>query len=491
MRILLALLAAATLLVAQPAMAAWSRASTPHFIIYSEEPPEKLKAFAEKLERFDAAVRLVRGMKDPPVGDGNRLTVFVVKDLFQVEKLLNGARNVAGFYKPRASGSIAVVPRSTKGGSIHPEVIFQHEYAHHLMFSDLDRPIPKWLGEGFAEFYSTANVEADGSVGFGEAATHRRQAFSFKVAPAFPLSSLFEGEMRSGLDREAFYAKSWLLTHYLTFAPQRRGQLDAYLADVARGRSSLEAARIAFGDFKLLDSDLRDYLAKEKFPYLTLPASRFRPVAVQIETLGPGAAAAMPLYMRLQARTEGSPTDNAAEARALAAAHPNDALVMMTLAEAEWVAKNFKAAEAAADRAIALAPQSSEAMIWKGRALLSQAEAKAPGVTFANARGWFNRANRLDPENPEPLLYFYRTFQGSGGKPTANALAALHYAAELAPQDFALRLESARQHIAQGDVARARRMLVPVAYSPHGGRVSEDARRLLDTLEGRRAAVQR
>ncbi|WP_118857542.1 DUF1570 domain-containing protein [Sphingomonas mesophila] len=470
------------LALSAPLGAAWHRASTPHFIIYSEEDPERLKAFAAMLERFDAAVRLARGMKDPPVGDGNRLTVFVVKGLAQIQRLKRGSgRNVAGFYLPRASGSIAVVPRETEG-VIPADVVFQHEYAHHLMFADLSTPIPKWLVEGFAEFYSTANVEADGSVGLGEAATHRKAAFNFKIADALPLSSLFESELRSSADVHGFYAKSWLLTHYLTFAPKRRGQLDAYVAEFARGRSSLDAARIAFGDLRALEQDLKDYYRAAKFPYLTLAANRFKPAAVTVERLGPGAEAAMPLYMRLQSRTEGNPADNAAEARALAAAHPFDALVMMTLAEAEWVAKNYKASETAADRAIALQPQSAEAHIWKGRALLSLAEAKAPGITFANARGWFNRANRLDPENPEPLLYYYRTYQLGGTRPTANAIAALHYAAELAPQDLGLRLESARQHLADRQLAKARRMLVPVAYSPHGGRLADEAKRLLTTL---------
>lgn len=477
------LAAGAICALASPAAAAWHRASSPHFIIYSEEQPDRLKAFAARLERFDAAVRLARGMKDPPIGDGNRLTVFVVRSTAQVERLKRGdGRNVAGFYLPRASGSVAVVPRATQG-SVQADVVFQHEYAHHLMFADLATPIPKWLVEGFAEFYSTANVEPDGSVGLGEAATHRKAAFTYKIA-SLPMTSLLEGEVRSGMDRQAFYAQGWLLTHYLTFEPKRRGQLDTYLAEFARGRSSVEAARIAFGNLRDLEQDLQQYLRAEKFPYLTLPANRFKAAEVVVERLGPGAEAAMPLHMRLQARTEGKAEDNAAEARAIAAAHPSDPLAAMTLAEAEWVARNYKAAEAAADRAIALAPQSAEAHIWKGRAMLSQAEAGAPGVTFANARGWFNRANRLDPENPEPLLYFYRTFQGSGGRPTANAIAALHYAAELAPQDLGLRMQSARQYLADGQPAKARRMLVPVAYSPHGGRLSEQAQRLLDSLGG-------
>ncbi|QIK95594.1 hypothetical protein G7076_03065 [Sphingomonas sp. HDW15A] len=475
------LTAAVAVLSLSPASAAWHKASSRHFIIYSEEEPENLRAFANKLERFDSAVRVLRKMKDPPVGDGNRLTVFVVRNNVQVEKLKRGGgRNVAGFYLPRVSGSIAVVPRATNG-SLQPDVVFQHEYAHHLMFADLATPIPRWLVEGFAEFYSTANIEPDGSVGIGEAAAHRKGTFRHKIA-TMPLTSLLSGEIGGGFDQMAFYAQGWLLTHYLTFEPKRRGQLEIYLAEFARGRSSIDAARIAFGNLRDLEQDLTHYLRDEKFPYLNLPASEIKASEVQIERLGEGANAAMPLYMRLQSRTEGSAADNAAAARALAAVHPDDPLVMMTLAEAEWDARNFKAAEAAADKAIALQPQSAEAHIWKGRALLSQAEAGSTGVSFANARGWFNRANRLDPENPEPLFYYYRTFTGSGARPTANAIAALHYSAELAPHDLGLRLQSARQYLVDGKVGQARRMLIPVAYSPHGGKLADEAQELLQRI---------
>lgn len=481
------LVSVAALALATPAAAAWHRASSPHFIIYSDEEPDKLKAFATKLERFDAAVRVARGMQDPPVGDGNRLTVFVVKNVDAVADLQPGGGRNAGFYVGRASGPIAVVPRSMPFRSdTQPDVVFQHEYAHHLMFADLATPIPTWLVEGFAEFYATANVQPDGSVGLGEAATHRKAIFRRKVD--MPLESLLGANIRSKLDRLALYAHGWLLTHYLTFAPSRQGQLEAYLAEIAKGRQSLDAARTAFGSLRELEQNLKTYLREEKFPYLTLPAHRIKAAPVAVERLGAAAAGALPLYMRLQTRAEGRPEDHAAQARALAAAHPNDFLVAMTLAEAEWVARNFKAAEAAADKAIALNPQSAEAHIWKGRALLSQAEAGAPGVTFANARGWFNRANRLDPENPEPLLYFYRTFQGSGGKPTANAIAALHYAAELAPQDLGLRMQSARQYLAEGKARQAKRMLVPVAFHPHAGKLALEAQALLDKLEAGQVA---
>ena len=69
--------------------------------------------------------------------------------------------------------------------------------------------------------------------------------------------------------------------------------------------------------------------------------------------------------------------------------------------------------------------------------MLARAGLRQPGASFADARGWFTRANKLDPEDPEPLLMFFQAYRAEKIRPTANAIAALHYAADLAPQDLA------------------------------------------------------
>lgn len=190
MRVCLSALAA--LAWAVPAPAAWYRASSEHFLIYSEDKPETVRQFAENLERFDGAVRAVRGMDDLPLSQGNRLTIFRMHDPADIQRLVNDrSASVQGFYKGRASGSIAFVSRGEPsnarsenyiGSNISYRVpntnlgentILLHEYSHHLMMQDLRVPYPEWLVEGFAEFMSTAQFEKDGSVGLGLPATHR------------------------------------------------------------------------------------------------------------------------------------------------------------------------------------------------------------------------------------------------------------------------------------------------------------------------------
>ena len=481
-----ALLAVAA--TAVPASAEWQRASSPHFIIYANESPDKLRAFAEKLERFDKGVRIARSMKDPPVGDGGRLTVLVVPGVLDVMMLQPGVGgNAAGFYTPRYWGSVAVVPRLlASNSSTTPETIFFHEYAHHLMFSDLSTPIPAWLVEGFAEFMSTAEIHKDGAVGLGAGAVHRASTLRKPDRAQVPLSVLLSGErLRTNAEISALYARGWLLAHYLTFSSARRGQIETYLGAIAGGKSQRDAARAAFGDLARLDQELDAYLKANRLPYLTIPASQVTIGAVTVEPVGPGSKEYVPLMMKIQVGVDKSGRARlAADARRLAARYPADRQMAMILASAEIYNDDFVAGDAAADRAVALNPNSAEALIQKARALTGRAKAGDKAVTFTNVRGVANRANRLDPENPEPLVLFYRSFVDEKTRPTGNAISALHYAADLAPHDMRLRLDSARLYLADGKPALARKRLVPLAYNPHGGKMAEEAQALIARIDG-------
>jgi hypothetical protein len=84
---------------AGPVQAEWYRASSKHFVIYSEQEPESLRKYAETLERFDAAVRTIRGMDDLPPSQGNRLTIFSLFDPADVARLAGDKTGLtAGFY---------------------------------------------------------------------------------------------------------------------------------------------------------------------------------------------------------------------------------------------------------------------------------------------------------------------------------------------------------------------------------------------------------
>lgn len=485
------LLGVAALAASSPAAAAWHKASTTHFVIYADDSPAKLRDFATRLEKFDKAVRQVRGMADPAMGDGNRLTVIVVPTVVDVQKLVAhkpwAMSKLAGFYQPAAEGSIAVVPRKsndTRMGDFADAETFFHEYAHHLMYYDLAVATPLWYSEGFAEFMSTASFGKDGSVMLGRPALGRAYAVDDKST--FPLERMLSGKYEKLTDDEwgALYARGWLLTHYLTFEKTRKGQIERYLRDVSEGKDSLEAAQQAFGDFKVLDRNLHGYLGRSRISVVKVAAEALPIGPVVVEPLSAGGGEILPLRTRLKVGVADSDKKALADQiRGVATRYPADPLVQVTLAEAEFKAGQYTAAEAAADRALAADARLIEAMIYKGMAIMERAATGDKDASFAAARGWFQKANKLDPEDPEPLMLFHKAQVRDTGRPSANGIAALHYAANLAPQDFGLRMQSAYQHLRDGKLAEARKTLVPVAFSPHGGGAANAARATIERID--------
>jgi len=159
--------------------------------------------------------------------------------------------------------------------------------------------------------------------------------------------------------------------------------------------------------------------------------------------------------------------------------------VQVSLAEAEFDVGNFSAAVAAADKAAKADPKLVEALTFKGRALIELALKGNDGKGFSAARNAYLTANKIDPEDPEPLFLFFDSFRQEGKAPTRNAIAALHYSSVLAPQDSMVRTTSAVAFLNDGKLEDARRELLPIAFNPHGGKISEQARAAVQLLDAK------
>lgn len=468
------LLALAATVAPSAASAEWHQATSRHFVVYANDKPERLKAFAEKLERFDKAVRVKRGFKDPPLGAASRLTVYVVNDVSAIEKLV-GQTGVAGFYIPRASGSVAFVPRETDGdrsSDLTADAVFFHEYTHHLMLANYRGALPAWLVEGFAEFHSTARFQPDGSVWLGVPGEHRN--FGLGASRGSSLDEMLKGDMTKmdGLEREALYGRGWVLTHMLFFEPSRRGQLTTYLNAMNEGSPSLDAARLAFGDLKQLRRDLDAYMTRPKLSYDAVPATALQIDPISVRPLRAGEAAFLPVRMR---STRGVNKKSAlalvTDGRRVATRFPDDPAVQGALAEVEFDAGNFDQAEAAAGRALARDPRDTQSLIYMGRVKIARATAakSTDPAVWRDARKWLVTASQVDTEDPAPKVLYHASFIAAKESPTRNAADALLQAHALAPQDPSLRLQVVRQYLIEGKLPEARRTMTPIVLNPHSG----------------------
>ncbi|QSR18322.1 hypothetical protein [Novosphingobium sp. KA1] len=474
------------------AQAAWFEASSEHFVIYADDSEKDITQFAEQLERYHSGMARALGSQLPVPSPSNRVTIYVVNSEREVRTIYGeGSRYVGGFYVPRAGGSLAIIPpvHSSTGDATITMIPLLHEYAHHFLISTSSTAMPRWLSEGAAEFFATSRFDKDGSLWLGRAAQHRAGELFFAAdVTASDLLDPEQYERRKHGGYDAFYGRSWLLYHYLSFDPARRGQLSRYLDLLRAGAGQREAAEEAFGGLQKLDRDMDLYLKKGRMTALQFPADSLHVGTITVRALGAGEAAILPVQIRSK---RGVGTEDApallTDAKAIAARFPGDPAVLSALAEAAYDAGDDKAAIAAADAAIALDPRQVNAYVQKGYALFRIAQgvqgAQDRPAAFKAARVPFVALNHLENDHPLPLVYYYRSFLEQGMKPPALAVQGLIRAVELAPFDQGLRMDLGYAFLRLGRSEEARDALTLVANDPHGGALSEKARGLIAHIE--------
>jgi tetratricopeptide (TPR) repeat protein len=478
-------------LVAAPAIAEeWLEVGSDHFVIYSDQKEKVVKGFAERLERFHGAMGHMFGKPQSKPGPSNRVTVYVVSSAAKVRRVVGtGNRYLNGIYIPRAGGSVALIPRLRSASSFEltGETVLYHEYAHHFMTTNLTyRPYPRWFTEGFAEFFANVMFRDDGSVVVGTAANYRAgELIDAQHVPIRKFLSFDGGVLDSNAFYTAFYGRSWVLFHYLLMDPERGGQWTRYVSLLTEGREALDAAEGAFGDLDKLEKDMGRYMRRGTLNARVVPATALTIGPIAVRKLRPGEAEMMPTTIESNVGVSREEAlDLLPQARKVAGRHPDDPAVLTALAEAEFDAGNDDAAIAAADAALAIDPQQVNAHIQKGYALAHKVESGAlPKEAWKDVRKQFVRANGVEHDHPVPLVQFYLTYVMQGERPTKNAIDGLEWAMQLAPFDASLRWLVAQEMVADERYKEAALTLGPLAYSPHPGKNTEEALKLLKDVE--------
>lgn len=191
-------------LSASEAKAAWREASSAHFVVYGNEDEATLRDFAQNLERYHAALALLTGTPNDAPSPSNRVTIYAVGNAAQVRKLYgeNASRYLGGFYQPRAGATIAIVPDITAERVSDWDQslrVVLHEYAHHFLIGANSYVMPRWAGEGAAEFFSSASFKKDGSINIGRPNPYR--ILETKLLQDMPLEELLTHS--KGLDGKA------------------------------------------------------------------------------------------------------------------------------------------------------------------------------------------------------------------------------------------------------------------------------------------------
>ncbi|RVU04459.1 hypothetical protein EOE18_11725 [Novosphingobium umbonatum] len=451
---------------AMPAHAEWQEAKSAHFRVYGNMAPDVLRKRTINLERFDAVLRSLLKAED----EGMPSTIYVTAGSAQISNMMGG-RGVVGFYRPSYEGSFAFIPASMSNGeTLTPSQVMFHEYTHHILLSNTQSFYPRWATEGLAELFSTLAFDDKGNAIIGAPVTDRDWAI--QGMHHWKVKRLIEADENPPKEDEQIelYSRGWLLCHYLLISGKRPGQFFQYLDRLSRGEKPMAAAEKVFGDLAKLDDEVETYVRRSTFPSWLVPADKIKTATtVNLRPLREGEAAIMPFRMESVHGIRPERAEAlAAQARPIAARYLDDPFVQRAMAEMEFDAKAYSAADAAAQRALAVEPDNTGASAYRVRVAVKKAQASGKAEDWALARQLVLKANQLAPNDPLPYVQFYDLARAQGGAMPAGAEDGILRAVVLVPSDAQVRLRAAIVLIGQGDIATARSLLAPMALDPHG-----------------------
>lgn len=466
-------------LAASPAGAAWRRAESANFIVYSEAGEPELRQEVARLEDYNGFLHLLTGVDDPPAP--NKLKVYMVRGGAALKIVRPGIRtDAAGFYTAGESGIAAVVNQKAGFSGGEEDQILFHEIAHHFMLQYRPTAYPPWYVEGFAEYVMVTTIKDD-QIEYAQANSNRVSWLAH--AQWLPWDRiLFDPPPRSSQVTALYYAQSWLLVHYLLRDPARKAQLVDYLRSTGEGEAPRAAFKRVFGkEPRALDRDIRGY-AERKMTYSRLKrASAMASPAMTITVLPASADDLLLLDAGLDLGASGEEAAQRLAKVREAARGKTDAYARRVLAKAEALAGDGAAADRLLDPLLAAAPADAELLYLKGMRHLVAAR-RDPAVAEKErklAQGWFAKAHRADPNHFQTLVRYAESLSGDPRFVSENTANILLLAHELAPQVSEIGMAAARILLIRGEFAEAERILIPLASNPHQPELTAAAEAML------------
>jgi Flp pilus assembly protein TadD len=469
---------------ASGAAAEWRRAESANFVLYSQSGESKLREQSALLEDYHLFLRALTGVTDP--ASPNKLNVYMVRSEAQLRSIHNIPSGIGGVYVASSAGIAAIVNEASAGGG---QETLLHEVAHHFMRQYRPLPYPAWYVEGFAEYASTVSFKKD-AIEYGRPSVGR--AYTLVQGKWLPLDDILFGGVPADRERmSAFYAQSWLLSHYLLRSAEMRPRFAAYLTAAARGETPRQAFATGFATpVADLERSLRSY-SKSAMSYTRFKrASEASPPAVAVTRLPPSADD----LLLLRATMEIRPQDEAgllAKVRAAASKH-DDEFARRVLAQAEALHGDPPKADSLLGSLLAARPDDAELLYFKGMRHLRVARDSADGeAEYRLARTSFARAHKANPNHWQTLLRYAEALRADERFVSDNTINILLLASELAPQTQEGTMNAAQLLITRKRWEEAERLLLPLTGDPHNRGLAEAARGLLEAARARgRPAVR-
>lgn len=470
-------------------LSGWHAAQAGSTRLIGDVAPEALEGLARDLARFDAIFAKLAGWPERALTTPLTITLFRNREIGARFGL---GRGLAGWALGALDASFIAV-QITSGRDEDRNTLF-HEYTHVLLRRNQRAPLPRWLDEGLASYFSSVS-ERDDAVVVGAAPG----AYAAHIARhgALPLAQLFAvpSERMRFAEFADFYASSWALSHYLMSTPAGRLELAAFVKQLARGIPSDEAQPAAFGRSNdQLGEELAihvAHLARGVAIETLIDARAFSaPEPASVVALDPREAAyelgnlALALAAACGDEDKGNWPGLARNFLTLAVAKgaPDAPRVEAALGEARALSGDVAGSLSAEQAALARAPNDSRVRLHAARAALLRAELEnspAASPALAEAEAQYLQALTLAPESASAWFGLGQTRVRMGR--SDDAFTAFETAKGFGwsgPLEIAL----ARIHLERGERERAAELLRPIAQDTHAGPTQKEAAKLLEQI---------
>lgn len=253
----------------------WVEVRSPHFSVVTDAGEKRGREVALRFEQMRGAFAALM-TKDAKVTLPVPLQIVAFhnsKAMRPYVPLWKGKPvELTGLFQGGEDRSFILVDLSAED----PWRIVFHEYAHQLANGNTAWRMGPWFDEGFAEFFSTIEVDdKQAQVGKVPDDTYRilRGEGMMKISELFRVQRDSKTYNETGDHRTVFYAQSGLLMHYI-YDNGLLGKVAAYLdLEINGGVPVEEAIQKAFGmTASQFDKALSNYMMSGRYKYYAIPA---------------------------------------------------------------------------------------------------------------------------------------------------------------------------------------------------------------------------
>lgn len=250
----------------------WMEIKSPNFSVVTDAGEKRGREVAMRFEQMRAVFAALMTKANVNLPVPLQIVAFRnTKEMRQFTPLWHGKPiEVAGYFQAGFDRSFIILDMATE----NPWQVVFHEYAHQLMNGALSRQLDPWFEEGFAEYFSSIEVDdKQARVGKPQEYAYRvlQQNGTMKIADLFRVQQNSATYNESGDHRTVFYAESNVLMHYI-YDHQAIPQVTTYFNLRLNDVSVEDAIQKAFGMSPAqFDKELRQYMQAGQYRYYPIP----------------------------------------------------------------------------------------------------------------------------------------------------------------------------------------------------------------------------